>query len=840
MSKLQIKSNARGFSLIEVLLAVAIMSFGLLALASLQVSMIRSSADAKAQTIALGLAKDKLEDLKNYRMINEPTSTCVAANDSYQCITGSSAAEPLNDNNGSLGGVNYSRTWTVARYTASGVAFSPNVNNTQAYAGSVPRNEYKIIGVTVSWSDATGLPKLVTLKDAVSALDPRDSAQLQKPNTSSSPRTAVARINNPGLVAGVIPIAVGGGTNSAATNPRPTVITGGNVVETRFDVLTYSGVNGGSADAQSRVETVMVGCKCDTATAPASTVRGYRPTYWNGKRYTVPELVPTSTASPDFGYPPPAGQQTSAISSQSTRCTICCRDHHDPVGTNTAVFSPYLTVRSSAGVVTSGGAHPHYNINFGMTAAQIAAAPAVTSGVYSEACRIIRSDGFFRVATDLNNDYFGLLATHQLSVPANQASSALPDAFATKRYQNFVVDYVDERFTNTGATNFNTPLTATATAALEGPQSITVASVTRSTDLNEPEVIAITAPTQTKTLHSRGLYVDYLEEEAVDAVIDAKTLCPSQSGQAYSDCVLKVLPFTSINLTEIADWRRVSPDPVNVTNNDANAAGIKRAVVTATGSSQNVAATVFTRAGKSNSGLLDLSFLAISPADNIKLQDTQAFRVNPNGAVPPGPNDGDFSVNLALPSGFSNPVGVYSIRTGLPAQSCTVTAGTYDNACSVDFTLLANGLGIVGGTSVEVTNYNRAASVQQTSPSISGCTGLYGPKNSGTTSYTVNTCSNYAIQSATNTNTAETMTFPDIRMVTANDGQQTESTRLAFALINNLNIITVQFASTPTVTTLTPSSTGGTCTYTCTANNSNNDCDNSFPINFTTTTPSCP
>ncbi len=832
MSKLQIKTISRGFSLIEVLLAVAIMSFGLLALASLQVSMIRSSADAKAQTIALGLAKDKLEDLKNYRMINEPTGTCVAANDSYQCITDSSAAETLNDVNGSLGGVNYNRTWTVARYTASAGAFSVNANDTQAYSGSVPRNEYKIIGVDVSWSDASGGPaKHVTLKDAVSALDPRDSAVLQKPNTSSSPRTAVARINNPGLVAGVIPIAVGGGTNSAATNPRPTVITGGNVVETRFDVLTYSGVNGGSADAQSRVETVMVGCKCDTATKPATTVRGYRPTYWNGKRYTVPELVPTSTASPDFGYSPPAGQQTSSISSQSTRCSICCRDHHDPVNTNTAVFSPYRTARTSAGVVTS--PHQHFN-------ATATGSPAITTGVYSEACRIIRADGFFRVATDMNNDYFGLLATHDLTVPANNATSALPDAFATKRYQSFVVDYVDERFTNTGATNFNTPLTTTATAALEGPQSITVASVTRSTDLNEPALIDITAPTQTKTLHSRGLFVDYLEQEAMDAVIDAKTLCPSQSGQVYSDCVLKVLPFTSINLTEIADWSRIITDPVNVTNNDTNTVGIKRAVVTGKASPQNSLATVYTKAGKSNSGLLDLSFGSISPNDAVKLQDTQAFRVNPNGAVPPGPNDGDFSVNLTMPSGYSNPVGVYSVRTGMPAQSCVVSAGTYNNACSVDFTLITNGLGIVGGTSVDVTNYNRAASVQQTSPSISGCTGLYGAKDSGATSYTVNTCSNYAIQSATNTNTLETMTFPDIRMITSNEGQQTESTRLAFALINNLNIITVQFASTPTVTTLTPSSTGGTCTYTCTANNSNNDCDSSFPINFITTTPSCP
>ena len=72
-------SRARGFSLIEVLIAVVIMSVGLLALAALQIGIVRASSEAKTQTMAINLARDKLEDLVTYKLLEEPTNTCNAA-----------------------------------------------------------------------------------------------------------------------------------------------------------------------------------------------------------------------------------------------------------------------------------------------------------------------------------------------------------------------------------------------------------------------------------------------------------------------------------------------------------------------------------------------------------------------------------------------------------------------------------------------------------------------------------------------------------------------------------------------------------------------------------------
>lgn len=611
-----------GFSLIEVLIAVVILSFGVLALTALQTKLIQSSAEAKAQSVALALAKDRLEEMRGFQ--------CVAScGQSYLGLT--SGSDTQNDSNGDLGGVNFRRSWTVKRYVlpVGGTTFCEagssgacaGVTNTSTLSASfAPNNEYKVIDVRVAWNDATGAERVVAMEDAIAGLDPVDSARNRR-NRGARPRGPEVIIVDPSSEDGVIPIAIGDGSETAATNPKPVNVNraGSDAIETRFEVLTYAALSGDRAVAQSRVETTVVGCECSFAT---TTNKGYRPTYWDGYRY-APPLQNTTNA---------VARTKNVV--QSRYCDACCRDHHD-AGASGPKFSPRLT------------SHQHYLKQSGVL-------QAVTTGDYAESCRLIRVDGVFRVAADLSNDYYNLLATESnFSGPAPSTSN--PDAVAG--YQGFVLDYVNGRFVpsvvpgsqSSAQTAYNNNAWATADAVAEAK------------GLNLPAQVGMSAsstarPTEkTKWLHSRGLYIDYLEPAAVDAIGDARLNCKNldgtpKTGNALRDCVLKVLPFTSINLTELADWQSEDEVQVKVTaTSDFDTSispytnPIRGKVTPGSNPTSNSLTDITTTTTRSNSGVAVME--DISPAEaTAALTDAQTFKMTSGGA---GQAGGSFQLNVS-------------------------------------------------------------------------------------------------------------------------------------------------------------------------------------------------
>jgi prepilin-type N-terminal cleavage/methylation domain-containing protein len=85
--------DQKGFTLLEVLISVIILSVALLALAGLQIVSIRGNSFGGTMTEAITLAKDKIEDLKR--------------DDWNNVATGNDTPTPPGR------GINYARNWAV-------------------------------------------------------------------------------------------------------------------------------------------------------------------------------------------------------------------------------------------------------------------------------------------------------------------------------------------------------------------------------------------------------------------------------------------------------------------------------------------------------------------------------------------------------------------------------------------------------------------------------------------------------------------------------------------------------------------------------------------------------
>ncbi len=660
MSHFVTARSERGFSLIEVLIAVVVLSFGLLALAALQTRLIQASSEAKAQSVALALAKDRLEEMRSFTCI----SGCAG---SYQSLTSSASAEVLNDASGSLGGTNYNRTWTVNRYAVAtgATTFSLLASNTGAPPSGYQQNsEFKTIEVRVTWTDASGNPRQVVMEDAVAGLDPADTARARN-SRSASRRGPKVIIVDPSTEAGVIPIAVGGGTETAATNPKPVVTS--KLVETRFDVLTYAALSGGTALAQSRVETTVVGCTCQ---ATAGTAKGFRPTFWNGFRYVAPQQTAGNA---------PARAATGVT--QSRYCTACCRDHHD-----TGFAGPKFSPRRAA--------HTHYKREGGTLV------PAGAGEDYLEACRLIRVDGIFDVAADPSNDFYNVLAT------ATNGDSPLPSTSnpnAVLNYQNFVLNYLDSRFVTPS------PGAGMESGVYNNRTTPSPAAAATTNDLDNPASITLFANTGQKWLHSRGLYIDFLEQQALDAIGDAESTCPGTGGSPPSavqkrDCVLKVLPFTSINLTEIANWTSSDLNQIAVTNNafDGSATNpnpVRGNVVRQSTASNGATPRANTTIGQSASGLKaiqdqwEINPEEIDTAHPLgPLADAQAYEIQ-GGTSGSG---GRFVVQLGPYATSGSAV----VDSTLHVQACSASAAALTHTCSSSVSMPAS-------AQVRIQNYNQ-------------------------------------------------------------------------------------------------------------------------------------
>lgn len=152
-----------GFTLIEAMVALVLLVGGLALAVHLLVASARSAGTDQAMSVALAMAQEKMEDLRDYEAL--PTTTGKTA---YQDIA-NNAGGSLASGTSAVSGTGFTRTWAVSNWyfpVAEGVATTTVPSPAPAYP------DFKQVTVSVTWRDEKNELRSVALTSMIPRIDP--------------------------------------------------------------------------------------------------------------------------------------------------------------------------------------------------------------------------------------------------------------------------------------------------------------------------------------------------------------------------------------------------------------------------------------------------------------------------------------------------------------------------------------------------------------------------------------------------------------------------------------------------------------------------------------------
>jgi len=387
-------------------------------------------------------------------------------------------------------------------------------------------------------------------------------------------------------------------------------------VETWFDVITYSTNELDNSVYLRREEFASVSCECELQAATDEA--GLQPTTWNGVDYTEGALV-----NKQYG--------TEASNQQSQYCDVCCRDHHD-TSRGPGSYRPWTS--------SANGNHKHYTrSNQGLLT------EASVGDNYYEACRLIRKDGFFRVAQDFN-------LQNQTAFPENY----LNDGSEVDDYSTEVSGAATDFFVD--GTAFPADFTS---LGFEG------------SDTDTRSDLPTAANSDSQQLRSRGIYADEVSSELADNLeycfgiggsVD-DDLCTAKAAQS----ALEIFPFFDVQLTKLSRWTTTQlDDPVSVTNEEIENNNTHSRAVAALAGSRIGGSVAHSEIETGNVGLVSILPIANEPAANYSQADLYLTAGGDDTEPPPSGNP-TITGTLNFASGTSDPAA--ATIQGSQGVSCT-------------------------------------------------------------------------------------------------------------------------------------------------------------------------
>lgn len=554
-----------GFTLLDVLLGIVVFAVGMLALASLQTNLTRSSIDSNARMVAVNMGEEIIERLRSFeRVYTDPDGNAYAFEDIDIDYVGTFA--------GDRGGLKYKVVPDESK--VYGYTFNENGTDVTVTEPLDPTKEYdfKRVELTIEWeaaqdfivddetTSATGDMNSgkITIEGIISSIPAFSTAQLAADEEGDG---NVPVKYTPGAKPDIIALNVEEGKLKESTTPVPEINKSDGSSETWFDVITYNG--SASNLFVRREEFLVVSCECTLRSGNGDGEGGFLPTIWNGTEYvTGPTLEGDSYVEREF-VDKLYGESTSNTPGVDY-CVTCCRDHHDDSEFDSAdeTYDParlsadtVWTKPATVGVPASRGNHAHYSRSKKGELTEVG-----VNKTYVEACRMVRKDGFMRVAQDFRQEGFNAFPEGYLETTAGA------DAYA-----GYVIKAVDD-FYNSGRDALIGPDGDDGTGQPLWTSYLFPGTETNPTSLPFPAIGGV----DSQQMRSRGLYVDHLGTQAkavVDCLIENEgdtnisEICETPGIDNY----LQAFPFFEVQTTFLSWWydKKRMGRPVFVTSEAA-------------------------------------------------------------------------------------------------------------------------------------------------------------------------------------------------------------------------------------------------------------------------------